>query len=129
MQTYFERDYYTISYDEVNHILIAKFISPSTSVEYREALGAVIPAIQHFKTGKVIWDVRYLGVISPVDQEWTISNFHNPALKFGYSKAALIMPSDVFTEMSIDGIVSEVGDFQNKYFDNTEAAIDWLKQF
>jgi len=127
MQNYFEKDYFTIHYDKANHVVMAKFIIPPTSQEYREALSAVILAIQHFKTGNVVWDARHLGIISPVDQEWTISDFHNPALKFGYSKAAMIMPSDVFTEMSVDAIVSEVGDFQVQYFDKVETAIDWIK--
>ncbi|HEY8937539.1 MAG TPA: hypothetical protein VIM65_20075 [Cyclobacteriaceae bacterium] len=130
MQNYFEKDYVSVRYNKANHIIISSWLIPPTSTEFREGMNATIKALEHFKTGKVIWDTYQLGVLHPDDQHWAATEHYNNALKVGYSHAVLLIPEDILTQMSIDDTVSQV---QNlipiNYSPTMEAAVEWLKQF
>ena len=128
MKTCFKSELVHVKYDADKSIIIATWVTPPTSDEYREGMLAVLQAIKDCKTGKVVWDCMGVGAISQADQEWTIKYFHNPALEHGYSQAAIILPADIFTQMSVESIVKEVGDFKTKYFDTLQAALDWTLQ-
>jgi len=129
MQNYFETDFVTVSYDKANHLLILKWKVTPTSDEFREGLNSLIPAMEYFKTGMVIGDTTYLGAIHPNDQQWSATEWVQSALQVGHSKLALIIPSDVFTKMSMDGAMSHVvSEYPIAYFDNMEDAIDWIKK-
>jgi hypothetical protein len=128
MKTCFESELVHVKYDSLKNIIIVTWITPPTSEEFREGMSAVLQAIKDLRTGKVVWDCTGLGAISPVDQEWTVHNFHNPGVKYGYSEAAIVLPEDIFTKMAVGSIVDEVGDFKTKYFDSTPAAIEWILQ-
>jgi len=127
MQNYFEKDFVSIGYNNVNHVVVLKWSVPPTSDEFREGLNSLIGAMEHFKTGKIITDVSYLGTIHPNNQRWAASEWLQSALKIGYSHIAIIMPSDIFTQMSVDDTMSQVDSpLPSAYFDNMQAAIDWI---
>jgi len=130
MQNFFETDYITIGYDKTNHVMLVKWIVAPTSTEYREGLNSFIAAMEHFKTGKIISDATYLGTIHPDDQQWSFTEWFQRAIKVGYSQMALIIPNDVFTQMSVEDTMNQVaGRFPFAYFDNMETAIEWINQF
>ncbi|MFD0999244.1 hypothetical protein ACFQ21_08000 [Ohtaekwangia kribbensis] len=56
------------------------------------------------------------------------SEFHNPALQYGYSQAAIVLPADIFTQMSVESMVGEVNNFKTRYFDNIQDATAWVLQ-
>ncbi|HTJ52230.1 MAG TPA: hypothetical protein VL443_22365 [Cyclobacteriaceae bacterium] len=129
MQTYFEKDFVTIGYDQGDHIIIVKWKLTPTSAEFREGLNTLTTIIEHFKTGKVIGDTTHMGAIHPDDQQWSATEWFQSALKSGLSQLAFIVPSDIFTQMSLDGAKSQVvGEHPIAYFENMESAIDWLKK-
>ena len=131
-QNHFEKDYITIWYDKVNHLIVGKWKAEPTSAEFREGLNSLISAIEHFKTGKLIIDTTYLGVIHPDDQDWSVVEWGQRALKAGYSQTALIISSNIFTQMSVEETMNqfqEENPFSFAYFNNMEDAIDWIKQF
>ncbi len=128
MQTYFENDFITIGYDKVNHVLIHRWIVGPTSLEFREGLNSLIPAMEYFNTGRIITDTTYLGVIHPDDQHWSVTDWFQSALKVGYSQLAIIIPADIFTQMSMEETMSQVANpVPIAYFESMEAAIDWIK--
>ncbi|MEO7989435.1 MAG: hypothetical protein ABI663_07840 [Chryseolinea sp.] len=130
MQNYFGKDFVTIGYDKANHVVVLKWIVPPTSDEFREGLYSLLAALEHFKTGKIITDVSYLGTIHPNDQRWSATEWLQSALKVGYSHIAIIMPSDVFTQMSVEDTMNQVDSpLPSAYFDNMEAAFDWINSF
>jgi hypothetical protein len=131
MQNHFETDYVTTAYDKANHVVILKWKVAPTSVEFRDGLNSIISAMVHFKTGKLIADTTHLGVIHPDDQEWSATAWVQEALKVGYSQIALIVPSDIFTQLSVEDTLNmnkeETMDIPTGYFDTVEAAIEWIK--
>jgi len=128
MQNYFGMDYISIRYDKANHVVVLEWIIPPTSDEFREGLNSLLAAMEHFKTGKIITDVGHLGTIHPDNQRWAATEWLQSALKIGYSHIAIIMPSDIFTQMSVEDTMSQVDSpLPSAYFDNMEKAIEWIK--
>ncbi|HTJ53262.1 MAG TPA: hypothetical protein VL443_27595 [Cyclobacteriaceae bacterium] len=130
MQHYFENDHVSIGYDQANHIIITTWLTTPTQSEFRDGMNITIKAIEHFGTGKVIWDTRLLGILHPDDQQWAATEHYNNALKAGYSHAALLIPEDIFSQMSLDDTVSQVENLiPVTYTPTVEIAIEWMKQF
>jgi hypothetical protein len=129
MQTYFEKDYIIISYDKDVNAVVLKWLTTPTTSEFREGLDALIPAMEYFRTGKLITDTTYLGTLYPHDQEWAATDWLNRALKVGYSHIAIILPDDIFTRMSVEDTMSQVaeGITGAAYFNRLEPAGEWMK--
>jgi len=129
MQTYFEKDFVIIGYDETNKLIVAEWKIPPTSQEFRNCMDVLIEALTHFNTGKVIFDTLYLGILPESDQEWVSSDWYGRAVKAGYSRVAFVLPHDVFTDMFVKETVKRTSNrIPTAYFDNRPAAIDWLKK-
>jgi len=129
MQNYFENESVIIRYDEGNHLLIHQWKVSPTSQEFKEGTNILITAFEHFKTGKLVGDVRQLGAVLPDDQQWILTDWIPRAFKAGFSCSATIVPQDIFTQMSLEGMSGHLEDLSSKNFDNMEAAIEWIKQF
>jgi len=70
-----------------------------------------------------------MGTLHPDDQHWAATEYYNNARKAGYSQAGFIIPSDIFTQMSVEDTMSQVeSTFLSAYFDNMESAEEWMKQ-
>jgi len=129
MENYFETDYVTVDYDKADHIIVLKWKVSPTSAEFREGLNSLVTAMDHFKTGKIIGDTTHLGVIHPDDQQWSATEWIQSMFNVRHFQIAFIVPSDIFTQMSLDGALSQVvGDHPIAYFENMEGAIGWIKK-
>ncbi|SKC65232.1 hypothetical protein [Ohtaekwangia koreensis] len=91
IQNYFEKDSFIIRYDEGNHILIHEWKVFPTSQEFKEGTNILIAAFEHFKTGKLVGDVRQLGAVHPDDQQWILTDWISRARKAGFSHSATII--------------------------------------
>lgn len=129
MQNHFETDFVTVGYDKANHVVILKWKVAPISVEFRNGLNSLITAFEHFETGKLIADTTNLGAIHPDDQLWSATVWVQAALKVGYSQIALIIPSDIFTKMSVEDTMNmnkDTLDIPTGYFDSMETAVKWI---
>jgi len=128
MPTFFKSNYITIDYDKINHVIIHTWLVPPSSDEFREGLNSLIPAMEHFKTGKIITDTTHMGIIHSDDQKWAVTDWRQRALKVGYSRLGIIIPADVFTRMSMEETIGRtVNQVPIAYFENTEDATYWIK--
>jgi hypothetical protein len=125
METYLQKDYVIIKYYKDKRILILEWLKISTSSEFREGMNALISAMEHFKTGKLICCLTNAGALHPDDQQWVASDWHNRALAVGHSHVAIILAKDIFVQISIEGSMGNVT-LPTAYFDNLEDAIDWI---
>ncbi len=130
MQNYFETECIILLYEEESHILIHEWKAPPTSKEFREGTNVLITAFEHFKTGKLVSDVRQMGAVLSDDQQWILADWIPRARKAGFSHSALIIPEDIFTQMALEGMSEQSGDqLPSKNFDNIKDAVEWIKQF
>lgn len=125
--TYFDKDYATISYDANNHLLVGSWKMPPLPNEFRTYMETLISAMEHFKTGKLIADTSNMGTLNLTDQEWAATDWTSRAIKAGYSHVAILLPTDVFSQMAIEDTMNDmVGPVAFSYFDNMESAIIWM---
>jgi hypothetical protein len=131
MQNYFETEFIVIGYCKVNHAVVATWKTPPTSDEFRVGMDNMLQGMIDFKTGKIVADTIYMGAVHPDDQAWAASHWYNRAEKAGFSHNAIIVPSDIFTEMSVEGILNQVQDNVAviAYFPSKEEAIAWIDRF
>lgn len=129
--TYLENEYFILKYDHDNDILLPKWNLTTTPGEFKEAMLAVIAALKHFKTSRVVWDTRQLGAILYDVQQWVATDWLREAIESGYAYAAFVVPEDIFTKMSVEdtvemGTVNMAGVRKTKYFDNMPSALRWI---
>jgi len=130
MQIYFEEDFFVIQYDKVKKIIIAQWKIPPTSQEFRNSMEVMIDAIQHFNTGKIVFDTLALGALLDADQEWVSFDWYGRAVEAGYAQVAFVLSPDVFTKMFVEETVKRTTDrIPTAYFDNKLAAVEWINNF
>lgn len=129
MQLYFESDYFIVKYSKATHAVINKWITTPTSAEFREGMEALLQAMIHYKASKIVSDTTCMGALLPEDQEWAASHWYLRAVKAGFSHNAIIIPADIFTEMSVHATLDSIEDIVTtvRYFDNIEDAMVWIK--
>lgn len=127
MEIYFDTDYITVKYDPAHHIVISIAKVPPTSKEFRDGMMAILGAVRHFKAGRVVCDVINLGALLEDDQTWAAKEWRPLAVAAGHSKAAFIVPDDVFTNMSMEDMMAQADkDVSFGYFNRMEDAIRWV---
>jgi hypothetical protein len=128
MQPYFDRDYATITFDANSNSLIGSWKMPPLSHEFRTYMEALLSAMEHFKTGRVVANTKKMGTLHPDDQEWASIEWTNRAVAHGYSHAAILLPGDVYSQMAVeDTMNAAVGVLTFSYFENMESALQWIK--
>ncbi|SKC54898.1 hypothetical protein [Ohtaekwangia koreensis] len=129
MEIYYDQDYVVVYYSAEANAVVMRWKAASTSEEYRAALNVLLAAIEHFKTGKVIADTTHLGTIHPDDQAWSVTEWTLKAISAGYSHLAIVLPTEVFTKMSVEETMGQVTEILRfSYFEGMDAAIVWIKQ-
>jgi hypothetical protein len=127
MEIYFDADYATIRYDKSTRILSNVWKMPPLSSEFRTYMLALVAAMDHFKTGKVLENLVKFGTLHPDDQHWATTDWFEMAVNVGYTHIAFVLPGDAYTQMAIEDTMSPVeGKVTFRYFDNTDAAETWI---
>jgi hypothetical protein len=127
MKVYFDIDYITIKYDAAHHVLIVTWNLSSTSKEFRHGMMMMLEAMKHFNVGRLASDVTRLGALLEDDQIWAATEWRALAVPAGYSKVAFILSDDIFTNVSMDDMLSKADkDVSAAYFNRMEDAIRWL---
>jgi hypothetical protein len=128
MVEFFEKEYASIGYDETAQAMILLWKIGTTSAEYRNTLNSLLLGMEHFQTSRVIVDTTHLGAIHPDDQEWSISDWTVRAMSSGYTHLAIILPDDIFTQVSVEDTMSLVEDriLQSHYFSSMQEAKEWI---
>ncbi len=130
MQIYFDSEFVNIAYREEDRVIIGAWKTTPTSEEFRTGMNYLLEAMMDFKTGKILADTIYMGAVHPDDQNWSATDWNRRAIAAGFSHNAIVVPSDIFTEMSVEAILDQVGDngVVNRFFYNMPDALDWIKK-
>ncbi|MFD0999740.1 hypothetical protein ACFQ21_10495 [Ohtaekwangia kribbensis] len=129
MKVYFESDYFVVKYSTAIHAVVNKWITAPTSVEFREGMETLLQAMIYYKAGKIVSDTTYLGTLLQEDQEWAASHWYRRAVEAGFSHNAIIIPANLFTEMSVYATLDSIEENVTtiRYFDAMEDAMVWIK--
>ncbi|HEY9008554.1 MAG TPA: hypothetical protein VIM75_20590 [Ohtaekwangia sp.] len=127
MEIYLDTDVKRIEYNAAHHILIATWKVAPTSAEFRNGMMAMIKAMEHFKTGRLVYDVTHKGALLEEDQVWAATEWRTQAVAVGHSKVAFVVPEDVFTNMSMEDMMEKADkEVSFAYFGRKEDAIRWV---
>jgi hypothetical protein len=127
MEIYFDTDYKRIEYDATHHILIATWKLAPTSEEFRTGMMVMLKAMEHYKAGRLVYDVIYRGAALQEDLEWTATEWREQAVAIGHSKVAFILSDDVFTNMSMEDMMAKADkEVSFGYFNRMEDAVRWV---
>lgn len=120
--------YLTINNDTANGIVHLEWLTAPTPTELREGLNAGLEAVKKNKVSKWIGDVQHMGAIDPADQQWINTEWFPQLLGAGIKRMAVIVGNDIFNQMSVEDIMSNVESvgFVSQYFPDTASATKWL---
>ncbi len=128
METKFDNTVVTVFYDKAIDSVIFDWKQAPTSTEFREALNKGLEVVQSTHCKNWIGDCTNLGAIDDVDQNWSNTEWFPKALGAGISKMGVIVSDDVFNQMSVDQIMSNVesANFVSQYFPDKDKARNWI---
>lgn len=128
MLEYFENDFVNIEYNEDHTFIVLTWKTSPSSNDFRQGLHTLLLAMQHFRTGKVVVDATQLGILSPEDQDWSVTSWANKAVRAGYSHQATVIPKDLFMKMPQHETLTRIGILTFAVFDSPENAVCWMEQ-
>lgn len=119
----------SIDWDPNTQAVIMKWKSFAHGDDFRAGLNAGLDLIKEKKSHKWLADLRDLGTVPTKDQEWSNNDWYPRAIAGGIRKMAIIMPKSTLSSMSVKNILTKVQgvDIETNYFDNIDAAKEWLK--
>ncbi|MDW8209472.1 MAG: hypothetical protein RMJ44_00160 [Cytophagales bacterium] len=105
------------------------------SAVYREQAEKQLEAFEKYHVQGIIWDLREAQVIASEDQNWTINYWLPKALALGYRRGAIVIPENIFGEMSVRKTISRIqledqnteADLAVQYFKDVPSAYEWMK--
>lgn len=130
----FDNSFITLKLISNKQVILATWLADSdnmTTSLYKEVLLEYQQKCLDYKVRKTIWDSRQMDFSISVDlQEWTNETF-KPLLNMGTIAMGIITSKDLFTQISIEQVMSEYisNQINQSFFENYEDAEKWISQF
>lgn len=128
--TVFEHKQVTVWYDPDKNILHNQIHEYTYGDVFRQFLMAVVDAMTHYRTTKVLSDDRKNPVLHPDDQKWAREMWEPKMIEAGWKYWAIVQPERMIANMRMIkfaerllhlGIIVEL-------FDDVEDAMRWLER-
>lgn len=127
MQTVFKTPYVDIQFHEDSKVVSCEWLTNPSSVELHEAMNKELEVVKAHKTGKLFFDPTHLGAVSLDGQASLFGTFIQEVVNAsGSCKIANVVPTDIFTQMSLEEVLKEGPNTSFQYFDSKAKAINWL---
>jgi len=129
MTYFFDRNYCKIYFDEVSGAVVLKWIGYAESDQFRKACDQSLELLKKMKTKFMIADNSEGKAVTIDDQNWLVEDWFPRAFIEGYRISAVVSTTDIFRDMGIKNIVSQLDltKFTAEYFNNFEDAQEWIK--
>jgi hypothetical protein len=129
MMENFSAPYLNIYWIEDMRAVLMEWKKYAAGKDFRKGLDTGLELISRKNSSKWLADLREMQVVNQDDQLWSNKDWFPRAIKAGIRQMAIIVPTDVFGNMSVNRIMENAADIglTTHYFDSVEEAIDWLK--
>ncbi|MFO0575818.1 MAG: hypothetical protein U1A78_17615 [Polyangia bacterium] len=119
----------TLRWDESLQAAWAQGSAYAEGAELRPGYDAILALCRSKQNRRYIGDARDLAPISPSDQRWINEEFMPKLIAAGVRFMAVVIPRASVARLSVRQVLSRVHDvsFVTAYFDDLEAARDWLR--
>ncbi|MBC7919581.1 MAG: STAS/SEC14 domain-containing protein [Ferruginibacter sp.] len=127
---YYESKAVNISWNSEGGFIHVEWRGYATNAEYLEILAKQLAFTKQKKAGKILYDLRKIGVVSAENQKYTNEVYFPQMAQAGSKHAAIVIPESVFGEMSVNSILGKKNEalFEAKLFKDTDSASQWLTQ-
>ena len=125
--------YRKVNFEPENKILYIEWFRTTedlTEEEYKEESLAIPGFAKEKEADKILINaVNSLFIVTPEIQDWVNKNIVHKYLEAGVLKLAILLPTELFTQISIEQIVDDsiaVAQKRIQYFGDEAAARQWL---
>lgn len=126
---YYDERWLTIHWDESTQAVWMEWKEYAEGEEFRSALDAGISLVRRKRTSRWLADLRRLGPVRQVDQQWANEDWFPRAIAAGVRFMALVSPTASVSRLSVKQIMSKVRDIElvtNNFADLAQART-WLR--
>ena len=126
---HFDEPWLTIHWDEPCQAVRMEWKAYVEGDQARQGLEAGLSLFQRKRASRWLADVRLLGPVRQVDQQWINQDWFPRAIAAGLRFMATVVPKSAIARMSVKQIMSKVNevDIINCNFDDLEQARHWLR--
>src|SRR5687768_9481999 len=104
----YQKPYVTIELDEKAHCLIQNWKGFATSEQFREAINQSVRFFEEKQNlNKIISNTKDLAVVKKEDTDWVANNANPVLIKHGLKFMAFVVPTNVFTQVSVNNFKSK----------------------
>lgn len=131
MIEYYKNDCIHLFFDEENSLAIAVWNGFLSSQMYRDSMTRCLNLIHEKQVKCLLSDNRKMKAIRQQDQRWAIDEWSPKLAQTTLLKMATLQSEDIFNQMAINSIMEKAAHlfpFQNQFFSQEQAALDWLRQ-
>lgn len=120
---------YNIYFDKTSNCVIMEWRGYATSAQFREGTELMLRTLIENNSSKVLADIRDMVIIGMSDQAWLDNDFLPRALHSGFQTIAIVKPNSYFNKIAVESVSYKVDKekLTINFFDDRDAAIDWLK--
>ena len=129
----FKNKYQKITFEPENKILYIEWFNSNedmTDKEYKDASIAVPSYAKKQGAIRILNNaINSLFIVTPKTQDWVNKNSVPKYLEAGILKLAILLPSDIFTQVSVEQIIDdsvEIAQQRIQYFESEKKALKWL---
>lgn len=119
----------TIHWDEPTQAVWMEWKAYVEGEDFRSGLDTGLSLIRQKRANRWLADLRRLGPIRQVDQQWTSEDWFPRAVASGVRFMALVSPTAAVSRLSVKQIMNKVKDIElvTSNFDDMEDARAWLR--
>lgn len=119
----------TLRWDEPIQAAWAQGSAYAEGAELRAGYEAILALCRSKRNRRYIGDARDLAPISQADQRWINEEFMPRLIAGGVRYMAIVIPKAAVARLSVRQVLSKVNEISlvTAYFDEIEAARDWLR--
>ncbi len=120
----------TLGYENDCKSVFLSWNTTPASDEFRFVMDQLIDGMADRNTGKILTDTTNMGAISAEDEQWSVTDWLERALRVGYRSLAILLPNEIFTQLKVNEVVAQTEGADPvtvQYFSDLSDARKWLK--
>lgn len=117
----------TLEYDESHKCIVQVWNGYFTSEQFRNGVISTNKLFEQKKPPRFLVDISNCNIVKKEDTDWAATHAIPLAIKNGLKYYAFVVPTNVFSQMTLNNFKSEVeSHITIQPFDNRKLAIEWL---
>ena len=125
----FETQNIVIERDDQLKCLIQNWKGFASSERFREGIQKTIELFRDKKLDKILSNTKDFGMVKKEDTEWVNTHAMPILIKNGLRYMAFIVPSNIFSQMSVENFKKEMaGPVELRFYEDIAKAKEWMAE-